>query len=308
MAEPVSHTGGGSAVAQLLDGEVAERLRQLELFSRLRVEGMCAGDSPSPLRGFSSDFMQHRAYFPGDDLRHLDWRVLGRSDRLVIKEYEEFTNARMAVVLDASGSMGYAGPAFSKLEFAVRCAALLFYLMHLQHDQFGLFLFHADVVERAGFGGSRLHLQRVFEQLVRAAPGGETHFERCFQRLERRLRRRGIVVVFSDFMEDAARLGKAMGRLRLRGHDVIAFQVVDPSERELDHVDFTRFRDMEDGSITAVDPPTVRLEYRRQFDAHQRRLKERCLAHGLDFRVLPVRDEYEAVIGDYLRHRMSLNQ
>lgn len=307
MSQNHSNVADNDAVMlSLIDGDVAERLRQLELFSRLRVEGMCSGDSPSPLKGFSSDFMQHRAYFHGDDLRRIDWRALARTDRLVIKEYEELTDTRMAVVVDVSGSMGYAGDGFSKLQFSVHCAALLFYLMHLQQDQFGLFLFGENVAEKTAFGSSRLHLRRVFQQLVQARPAGGTLFEPCFQHLEKSLRRRGVVVIFSDFMDDAARLGKAMGRLRMRGHDVIAFQVVDPSERELDYVDFTRFRDMEDGSIVGLDPTAIREEYRRQFDAHQVRLNEHCLAQGLDFHVLDVHKEYEFVIGEYLRHRMSL--
>jgi uncharacterized protein (DUF58 family) len=296
-----------AALLELLDVDLAERVRRLELFSRLRVEGLHSGDSPSPLKGFSSDFLQHRAYFHGDDLRRLDWRAFARTDRLVMKEYEELTDTRMAVVLDVSGSMGYAGAGFSKLEFAMRCSALLFYLMHLQQDPFGLFLFAENVRDKVSFGASRQHLLRVFERLVCLKAEGETRFEPCIYQLENTLRRRGIVVVFSDFMDDAERLCKAMGRLRMRGHDVIAFQVVDPSERELDYVDFTRFRDMETGEIVALDPTIVRAEYRRQFDAHQRRLNEHCLAHGLDFRVLSVRDEFEVAIGDYLRHRMSLN-
>ncbi|MGD0089804.1 MAG: DUF58 domain-containing protein [Planctomycetota bacterium] len=296
----------GDAVTALLTGDMVERLRQLEIFSRLRVEGRRAGDNRSPLAGFSPDFLQHRQYFPGDDLRRLDWRVLARTDRLVIRQYEELSNAELAVVLDCSGSMAYAGPGMSKHEYAVRCAAILLYLTFLRRDDFSLFLFAEDAAARVPPGGTRLRLRQVFEKLVASRPSGETRFAACFQEVEARLLRRGIVVVLSDFMSDPEKLGQALGRLRLRGHDVVALMIFDPTERELAQIDFTRFRDLENGELVSVDPLPIRDEYQRQFERHQVRLREQCLAHGIDFAALPVGDDYEAALGLYLRRRMRL--
>jgi len=293
-------------VASLLSADLVERVKQLELFCRLRVEGSRAGENRSKLIGFSTDFLQHRQYFPGDNLRYLDWRVLARSDRLVVRQHEELTNAEMAVLLDTSGSMAFAGQGMSKLDFAVRCAALLTYLMYLQGDSFSLYLFREGAVEPVRRGSGRRHLRRVFEKLVSAAPRGETGFAECFREAEARLGRRGLVAVLSDFMAEPEPIAKALGRLRMRGHDAIAFQIFDPEEREMDFVDFTRFRDLEDGSILAADPLLIQAEYRRQFDRHQLMLKEQCLAHGVDHVVLPVADEYDEVIGDYLRRRAAL--
>ena len=297
---------GSNAVTSLLSSDVAERVKQLELFCRLRVEGSRSGENKSKLVGFSTDFAQHRQYFPGDNLRYLDWRALARTDRLVVKQHEDLTNAEMAVLLDASGSMGFAGQGLSKVDFAVRCAAILTYLMYLQGDSFSLYLFSESTADRVPRGSGRRHLLRVFEKLVAARPGGETRFAECFREVEARLTRKGLVAVLSDFMAEPEPIARSLGRLRMRGHDVIAFQVFDPDEREMDFVDLTRFRDLEDGSILAADPLLIQAEYRRQFDQHQLMIKEGCLAHAVDHVVLPVADEFDKVIGDYLQRRAAL--
>ena len=293
-------------VTSLLSGDLVERLRQLEIFCRERVEGRRAGDNRSPLTGSSPDFLQHRPYFPGDDPRRLDWRVLARTDKSVIRQYEEVTNLEMTVIVDRSGSMGYAGRSLSKHEYAVRCAAILMYLMFQQKDDFALILFGKDAAERCPAGGTRLRLRRAFEKLIASQPAGETHFDACFRQVESRVTRRGIVVVLSDFMDDPQKLARTMGRLRLRGHDVIALQIFDPTECELEFVDFTRFRDLEDGELIGVDPLLIRDEYRRQFQQHTETLRAQCLAQGIDFAALPVGDNYEAAMSQYLRHRQAL--
>jgi len=294
------------AAGSLLNQEMVDRLRRLELFARTRVEGSRAGENRSPLSGYSTDFLRHRQYFPGDNLRYLDWHVLARSDRLVVKQFEELTNAEMAVVVDASGSMGHRGDGMSKWEFTVRCAAVLTYLMLLQRDSFSLHLFSEDASDYVPRGSGRRHLRRAFEKLISASPSGETRFAACFAQLEQRLSRKGLVLILSDFMAEPERLGRLLGRLRMRGHDVVAFQVFEPSEREMDFVDFTRFRDLEDGSTTAVDPLLIRAEYQKEFDAHQRTMKQECLARAIDHVVLAVEDRYDEALGDYLRHRMAL--
>ena len=194
----------------------------------------------------------------------------------------------------------------SKLEFAVRCAGILFYLMHTQKDRFALGLFAESVTQWMPHGGSRRHLARVFERLVSVRPWGRTNLVAALGEAEQRLGARGLVVVFSDFMDDPEPIAAALGRIRMMGHDAIAFQVYEPAERELDFVGYTRFRDMEDGSLLGVDPLLVRREYRRQFDLHQQRMKERCLAHAFDHVLLPVEEDYDKVIGEYIRRRAAV--
>lgn len=295
-----------SPVTSILSGDIVDRIRRLELFSRMLVEGARAGDNRSPMKGFSTDFVQHRQYFPGDMLKYLDWRVMAKSDRLVIRQYEEHTNAEMAVVLDTSGSMGFAGPHWSKLEYSVRVAAVLLYLMFLQRDSFSLYLISGSSASVVPRGGGQRHLHRVFEKLVSVKAEGQPDMSEAFRAIETRLSRKGLVCVLSDFMDDPEKLGTAMGRLRMRGQDVIAFQIFDPVERELDFVDMTRFVDMEDGSVYPLDPLLIQNQYREQFDQHQRDVKARCLTHGVDHTLLPVAEAFDAPLGDYLQKRMGL--
>jgi uncharacterized protein (DUF58 family) len=202
--------------------------------------------------------------------------------------------------------MRFAGASYSKLEYAVRCAGMLSYVMYLQQDSFGLWRCGERAAARIPCGSSRRHLGRIFEALVTATAAGETNYETSLRQVEIQATRKGIVVVLSDFMAEPEPLAKLMGRLRLRGHDVLAFHLVDPAERELSFVDFTRFRDLEDGAVIGADPLAIGEEYARQFALHERRLKEACLAHGIDFVTLLVGEDFETPLGDYLRHRMGV--
>lgn len=301
-----SEMPSANPVASLLSGDIAERVRRLELFSRRIVEGATAGENRSPFKGFSTDFLQHRQYFHGDNLKYLDWRVYGKTDKLYVREFEDLTNAQMNLVVDISASMAFNGEGFSKHEFTVRCAGIIAYLMFLQRDDFGLFFFNNSVVEHLRPSSTRKHLIRVFERLVSSEAVGETDFKACLGFVEARAVRRGLVAIFSDFMADPDLIAHRLGRLRMRGHDVIVFQVFDPLEQELAYVDFTRFRDLETGAVTAIDPLLVKEEYHRQFVKHQHDMRAECLKHGIDHVLLPVSAEFDKVLGDYLRHRMAL--
>lgn len=295
-----------SPVTSLLTGDIVERVKRLELFSRFLVEGMLTGENRSPFKGFSTDFLQHRQYAYGDNLKYLDWRVFGKTDKLVIREFEEQTNAQMNLVVDISASMRFAGDGFSKHEFAIRCAGLLAYLMHIQRDDFGVFLFNNNVVEHFRPASSKRHLARVFERLVAVEPAGETVFKDCFAMVEARVARRGLVSVFSDFMDKPDDITQSLGRLRMRGHDVIAFQIYDEAEQDIEYIDFTRFRDLENGQILSVDPLLIREEYCRQFRMHQEGMKAGCLKHGVDHVLLPVSSQFDKPLGDYLQRRMAM--
>ncbi len=292
----------------LLDGQLADRIRELEFASRLRVQGVLQGGNPSTLKGFSSDFRQHRQYYPGDSLRHLDWRVLGKSGRLVVREYEELTNAQVTVVLDISGSMGTGahGPAgFTKHAFAVRNAAILLYLANLQHDQFSLALFRSDCVVHLPFRSGRNHLVRAFAALLEPDASGPTDFVRGLAGCTAHVRRRGLTVVLSDFMDDPAVVVRQLASLRFRGSDVLALQVFDPGEADLDFNSITRFHDPETGAVLVVDPIGVRREYRQAFLAHQGALRDACRRQGFDHTVLPVGEAYEEPVFAYLRWRQA---
>ena len=291
----------------LVDASVLEQVRQLELFSRFRVEGFLHALSKSPLKGFSSDFLQHRQYYPGDNLKYLDWRAYGKSERLFTKEFEEETNLRLSVLLDVSNSMTHRGAsALSKHAFAIRCAAVLFHLAVLQRDSFCFAAFNVARKAYVPFGTGQQHLRRTLRALLDTQAGGGTEFPQALQESTLSLRRRGLTIVLSDFMDDPERIVPSLARLHHRGSDVIAMQVFDPSERELDFANIVRFHDLEGSQIIVVDPTVLRKQYQREFDAHQLALKQACRRSGFDHIALAVCDDYQVPLMACLRGRMEL--
>ena len=297
--------------SDLLSGSLADRIRELELFARVRVQGLLQGSNRSTLKGFSSDFRQHRQYYPGDSLKHLDWRVLGKSGKLVLREYEELTNAQIMVVVDISGSMATGGTGSSTLtkhEFAVRNAAILLYLASLQHDQFSLALFRTDRIMHLPFRSGRNHLRRAFSALLEPTAAGGTDFVSGLDNSTAHVRRRGLTVVLSDFMEDPAIIVRQLAALRYRGSDVLALQVFDPAEADLDFSSVTRFHDPETEAVLVVEPILVRREYQQAFQAHQDALRDACRSRGFDHAALPVGDAYESPVFAVLRWRTATSR
>jgi len=299
---------GNAPPSSLIDGSLIDRVRQLELFSRFRVDSFLAGANKSPLRGFTSDFLQHRQYFRGDSLKHLDWRLYGRTGKFHVRQYEELTNASITVILDVSNSMAFRASeaAFSKHDFAVRCAALIFYLALLHRDSFSLALFNTRLAERVPPGSGHTHLRRILCLLAGSTPGGATDFTAGIQAAAAHVRRKGLTVLLSDCMGDPEQIMRVVSRLRHEGSDVIAMQVFEPAERELDFSSITRFHDLESEEVLVFDPVLLRREYQRQFVLHQAEMKDACRRHGFDHVTLPVCTEFDVPILEYIRRRMEL--
>lgn len=292
----------------LVDGDLADRLRRLELFSRFRVEGVLNGPNKSPYRGFSTDFLQHRQYYPGDNLKHLDWRVYGRSGRLMVRQYEEFTNARLRVILDASGSMQHQGDAMRRWEFAVRAAAILLYVGFLHRDSLSLSTFFTHRRNHVPCAGGKGQLLRCYRQLLAEEASGETDFEEGLNAALAGSRHRGLTVVLSDFMAAPDAIAKRLARLRFQGSDVIAMQIVDPSETDLDFNTRVRFHDLEGPEVLVVDPQLMRRAYREAFAEHTLALKSACERYGFQHVQLMVQDQFDVPILEYLRWRMETLQ
>ena len=297
--------------SELLSPAAAARARQLEFFARTRVEGFMRADNRSKLKGRSTDFLQHRAYQPGDDLRALDWRVLARSDRLVTRQYEEYTNLDVILGLDYSGSMGYGGETsgeeggLSKIQFVRHCAAMLTYLLNLQKDRFGLAVMADRVVDLLVPSTGRKHLARVLNRLMAHLPAGQTDLAPCVDRLARRVRRKSVFVFFSDCYQDPESLTRAIGTLRLAGHDAVLYHVYDPGEQDLAFSGFTLFRDLETGQIDAVDPPAVREAYRDVFRDHVHRLGQGTRRFGIEFHSLATSPDWDVVLAELLHARAA---
>jgi uncharacterized protein (DUF58 family) len=259
-----------------LDAALVEQLNQLELSARTIVEGAAIGQHRSPARGGSIDFRQHRAYAAGDEPRRLDWRVLARTERPFIKEYDQETNLRCMLLLDVSGSMAYGRRWGTKSEAAAKLAAALAYLMLRQTESVGVALCGRRIQRWVGPAAGPRQLSTIIDQLERSSAEGESGIAACMHEAAERIERRALVVVVSDFFTDIDALRKAMAHLRHERHEVLMLQVLDPDEVEFPFSEWARFRGLEGEAPLLIQPAALREVYRGNFLAHQEALQAAC--------------------------------
>jgi uncharacterized protein (DUF58 family) len=280
-----------SFVTRYLEPALVERLNHLQVSARSVVEGATTGAHRSPLKGASVEFRQHRFYTPGDEPRRLDWRVLGRTDRPYIKEYDEETNLRCLLMLDESGSMAYGGAARSaagvgagsKFEYAAKVVASLAYLMLGQTESVGLALFGGRVQQWLVPRSGTAQLSRVIDLLERAGPRGESDPGKAMHDVADRLGRRSLVIAVSDFFTPLPRLREGLARLRHDRHETIVLQVLHPDEVGFPFRTWARFRGLEGERPRLLEPALVRKNYLENFRRHRRQLEETCRAMGVEF-------------------------
>ena len=307
---PAAGAGAAPAGAQgpprFLDPDVLARIGSLELVARGVVEGFISGLHRSPFTGFSTEFAEYRQYNPGDDTRYLDWRLLGRTDRYFIKKYRADTNAQVTLLVDTSGSMRYAGRegGVTKLQYAQFLAASLAHLAARQHDAVGLFAFgetvhtHVPALARTG------HMRTVYGRLAALQAGGETRLGEALHEAAERLARRGLVVVVSDFYEQPERLAGAFQHLRFRGHDVVAFHVLDRTEAEFDFDDAVLLlEDAETAEQLPVLPDAVARGYRERIAAHLETLRRTAAANRVDYELVRTDSPLDFALFSFLSRR-----
>jgi uncharacterized protein (DUF58 family) len=287
------------------DPSTLARYGGLGLVARSLVEGFLTGVHKSPYKGYSVEFAEHRAYAPGDEIRHIDWRVLGKTDRYFIKEYEEETNLKAYLLVDASGSMGYRGRTPSKFDYARHVAACLAYLMLHQLDAVGVVTHDARLRTLLPPRANAKQLLQVLRVLGEAAPGGETALAPLWHELAgRHMRRRGMVVILSDCFDDLDRLVLALRHFRHKKHEVILFHVLAPEEVEFPFAKLTQFRSLEaSADRRLVDPARLRREYLERFGAFCRRLREQSRGIGVDYHLLRTDEPVDRALGVYLSRR-----
>ena len=284
-------------------------LGNLEFVARTVVEGFLIGLHRSPHRGFSVEFAENRPYVPGDDIRHMDWRMYGRSDRYYIKQYEEETNLRAYLALDTSRSMAWSsapGRILSKLDYARLVAASLAYLLLRQGDATGLLAFDDRIRARVAPRASRRHLATVLAALAGLEGTGTTDAGGAVREVAIRMRRRGLVVLVSDLLVDPARTLRALHYLRHRGHEVLVFHLMDPGERDLPEAGDAVFFDPEDESELRADSSSIRPEYRRAVEQAVRRWRSECRRMGADYHLFTTDTPLGPVLGRYLEKRSRL--
>jgi uncharacterized protein (DUF58 family) len=298
-------TAGGPP-RRLLDPVFISKLAGIDLRARFVVEGFLTGLHRSPYHGFSVEFAEHRQYMPGDPLRHLDWKVLAKSDRKYLKQYQEETNLRAILLVDTSASMGYASAGLTKLDYARMLAAALAYLMITQHDAVGLFAFSGGGGELIPPRTSSLHLRQVLLALERLTPGGTTDFAGSLHRVAERSSRRGLVILLSDLLDDPGRVESAIRHFRHRKHEVLVFHVLDPQERRFDFQREATYVDLETGERVTTRSQDLREDYRARVKAWSDRLRQICIERQADYTAVTSDTPYDRALLEYLEKRARL--
>lgn len=295
-----------ATLSDILQAEDITSLQHLQLFARTVVEGFTTGHHASPHKGFSVEFRQHRPYVQGDEIRRLDWKVFGRSDRFYIREYDEETNLRATLVLDASGSMNYRGQkGVHKFDYARKLAASLAYLLMSQQDAVGLVTFDSKLRENIPCRTKITHLHLLLETMIKTEPGKDTSLAPVIESLAQRLTRRGLVILISDFFDDPAAILKACGILRKKGHEIIALQLWDRDELEFSFGNWARFENLEnDDDFLLLDPATIRRRYLEAQKHFSEQLKEGFRKHQIDYLSLPTDESHSMALRNYLALRM----
>ena len=289
---------------RFLDPATLASIASLDLIAKTVVDGFVAGLHRSPDFGFSQEFAEYRAYSEGDDLRHVDWNVFARTDKCFLKRYRGETNSQLLVLLDTSASMGYGSHEVTKLDYARFVAASLCYMANVQRDAAGLIVFDEDIVNYVAPSTRQGQIFRLLHAIEKAEKGTRTDFAKPFIHFQTFLRRRGIVIVLSDFYEDPEEIVKVIEPLRYHGNDVVLFHVLDPRELVPRLREPVLLVDMENASdALEVSPEYANHEYRRRIDAHIEALSSKVRGAGMDYFLMNTARPLDEGLREYLAVR-----
>jgi uncharacterized protein (DUF58 family) len=288
------------------DPQTLAKLRGLELRARLIVEGYVSGVHRSPFHGFSIEFAEHREYVPGDDVRYVDWKVYGKTDKYYLKQYEEETNLISYLLLDGSQSMAYRGPAtaLSKLEYSQCLAAALGYLILNQQDSVGLVTFDEQVRTLIRPSSNPSHLKQLLHVMEQVVPEGKTAAGAIFHDLAERLKKRGIVLVFSDLFDSVPAILAGLKHFRHRRHEVVLFHVLDPAELDFPFQQMTLFKGLEQFPNLLAEPQGLRRAYLEQFGNFLQSIREGCREHRIDYVQIRTDQPVDIALSAYLVERV----
>lgn len=294
--------------ASSLSASVVAAIDDLELAARLVVEGLRAGGHRSPFHGFSAEFQQHRPYRAGDDLKYLDWKILARTDRLYSKQFREATSMSVMIVLDSSASMAFPEDGVSKFRYGSIVAASLAYLISAQGDAVGLMTTSGDRLVYLPAKGGRLHLRSLIAQIDRLRPAGTWQPDRVIARGAELLKRRGAMLVISDFYDDEAATARELRRVASRGHDVAMLQIMSRAETTLSYRGDLEFEDLESGERRLVNADAIEPEYRAAVARFLDAWKTRARRDGIDHALMLTDDPPEQSLREYLLRRGARHQ
>jgi len=295
------------AFKYLQPGVVAQ-LSNMELRARLVVEGFITGLHKSPYHGFSVEFTEHRQYMPGDEIKHVDWKAYGKTDRYYIKQFEEETNLKSYLILDGSKSMDYASDGqLRKIEYASYIAAALSYLMVEQRDAVGLTIYDEQVRVSLPPRATKSYLKQILKELDILKPGNTTGTAQSLHAVAERIKRRGLVIVLSDLFDDPKRVMTALKHFRHKGNEVIVMQVLDPMERSFAFGTDAVFRDMETGEELMTQPWHIQKAYRDSFSTFLETYKRECRENAIDYVLLDTTTPFDKALFEYLNKRKRIH-
>ena len=288
---------------RFLDPAVLASISSLDLVAKTVVDGFVAGLHRSPTFGFSQEFAEYRQYTEGDDLRHVDWNVFARSERIYLKRFRGETNSQLLLLIDASASMTYGSGKIRKLDYARFLAASLAYLSSQQRDATGLIIFDEDVTNYIPPSTRQGQLMRILHAIEKAEGGTRTDFTRPFAHFQQFLHRRGIVVVMSDFYAPPEEVARVIEPLRYHGNEVVLLHILDPQELDPKFRDPVLLLDVEDNEAMEVSPEYTRTEYKQKIDQHLQQLAEKASAAGLEYVFMNTSKPLDVALRNYLAIR-----
>lgn len=295
------------AYRRYLQPDVVAKLANMELRARLVVEGFITGLHKSPYHGFSVEFAEHRQYMPGDEIKHIDWKIYGKTDRYYIKQYEEETNLKAYLVLDASRSMDYASAgSIKKIDYGAYLAASLSYMMIKQQDAVGLAIFDQQVRTYLPPHATKGYVRQILVTLQHLHAGNTTGVGRSLHHVAERIKRRGLVVVISDLFDKPDEVIAALKHFRHKKNEVIVMHVLDPLERSFAFGSDAVFKDMETGDQLMTQPWHIQKAYQQEFRAFLERYKRECRENYVDYVLMDTATPFDVALSEYLHKRQRM--
>ena len=289
-----------------LEPEMVARLSNMSLRARLVVEGYIIGQHKSPFHGFSVEFAEHRAYGPGDEIRHIDWKLYGKTDRFFVKQYEEETNLRSYILLDTSRSMEYKSNKISKLDYGNYLSAALAYLMINQQDGVGLTLFDNQIQTFIPPRSKPGHVNTILTHLDKTGSGKDTDVGIVLHEMAERIKKRGLIILISDLFDETENIINGLKHFRHNKQEIIVFHVMDRKELNFDFSNRTKFKDMETDEQITTEPWKIRKIYQQAIQSYQDELRLRCREQKIDYVPLFTDQNLDLALNEYLKKRQRL--
>jgi len=286
-----------------LSPTVLAKIDNMSLRAKLVVEGYLVGRHKSPYHGFSVEFAEHRSYGQGDEIRHIDWKLYGKTDRYYIKRFEEETNLRSYILLDTSKSMSFKSKSISKLKYGTSLAAGLTHLMTNQKDAVGLILFDKIIKKYIPPRTSNAHKNIIFNSLSKCRAGDDTNIRSILDAMAERIKKRGLVILISDLLDDPVNVIKGLNHFRHNKQEVIVFHLMDRQEFNFNFNERTRFKDMETGELITTDPWHIRSSYQQQINSFKDKYKKECGNQKVDYIPIFTDQKFDVALSEYIRKR-----